>query len=508
MQPTVLPYLHFTDKDGSPLNGEVSFGLPNQNPETAPITVYWDRAGTQPASQPITVKNGFAMRTGTPGTLFANQTYSLLVRNATGAMVFYGADSSQFDPSSANLTNTSQWVASGLSVVYNSASSFVVAGDQTADLHAGRRVRLTLGTGYVYGVITSSSFTSSTTVNVTLDGTSVLDASLSALDVSVLRADVEALPVLNYGKAQTVASAAGTTSLAGTWSNHITMTGTATITGFGTVPEGVRRTITAGGAFTLAYNATSMILPGASDITAASGDVFEVVSLGSGNWRCISYQRAAVAPLNIASDIGKIDDFATLEAPAGWLEANADAVSRTTYSKLFNAITRQTTGTTVSGSPTISSVANTTRVAVGMPISGPGIPSGATVAGVTASSITLSANATASASGVAIVIAPWGVGDGSTTFNLPDGRGNVRRGWDNGAGVDTGRRFGSLQLDAMQGHQHSAFNVSGGAVAGGGAIGTPGNSGSPVTDGINGTPRVASETRARNIAVLTCVKYA
>lgn len=31
----------------------------------------------------------------------------------------------------------------------------------------------------------------------------------------------------------------------------------------------------------------------------------------------------------------------------------------------------------------------------------------------------------------------FGVGDGSTTFNLPDVRGNFIRGWDNGAGVDT-----------------------------------------------------------------------
>jgi microcystin-dependent protein len=39
----------------------------------------------------------------------------------------------------------------------------------------------------------------------------------------------------------------------------------------------------------------------------------------------------------------------------------------------------------------------------------------------------------------------YGVGDGSTTFNLPDLRGNFIRGWDNGRGIDTGRTIGSSQ---------------------------------------------------------------
>ncbi len=40
----------------------------------------------------------------------------------------------------------------------------------------------------------------------------------------------------------------------------------------------------------------------------------------------------------------------------------------------------------------------------------------------------------------------FGVGDGSTTFNVPDLRGEFIRGWDNGAGVDSGRTFGSWQV--------------------------------------------------------------
>tara|TARA_R100001460_G_scaffold107633_1_gene156672 strand:+ start:38 stop:961 length:924 start_codon:yes stop_codon:yes gene_type:complete len=49
----------------------------------------------------------------------------------------------------------------------------------------------------------------------------------------------------------------------------------------------------------------------------------------------------------------------------------------------------------------------------------------------------------------------WGSGDGSSTFNLPDLRGQFVRGWDNSAGVDSGRSFASSQSDQNKTHDHS-----------------------------------------------------
>ena len=49
----------------------------------------------------------------------------------------------------------------------------------------------------------------------------------------------------------------------------------------------------------------------------------------------------------------------------------------------------------------------------------------------------------------------YGAGDGSTTFLLPDDRGEFKRGWDNGRGVDEGRAFGSAQSDQYRSHLHS-----------------------------------------------------
>lgn len=53
----------------------------------------------------------------------------------------------------------------------------------------------------------------------------------------------------------------------------------------------------------------------------------------------------------------------------------------------------------------------------------------------------------------------FGEGDGESTFNLPDLRGKFIRGFDDGAGVDTGREFGSYQEDDLKRHTH-AFVVS------------------------------------------------
>ena len=84
---------------------------------------------------------------------------------------------------------------------------------------------------------------------------------------------------------------------------------------------------------------------------------------------------------------------AAASVPAGYLECNGAAVSRSTYSALFAVI-----GTT------------------------------------------------------------YGSGNGSSTFNLPDLRGEFVRGFDNGRGVDSGRSINNPQGSANQSHNHSYGN--------------------------------------------------
>lgn len=49
----------------------------------------------------------------------------------------------------------------------------------------------------------------------------------------------------------------------------------------------------------------------------------------------------------------------------------------------------------------------------------------------------------------------FGAGNGSTTFNVPELRGEFIRGWADGRSVDTGRTLGSAQGDAFDSHTHT-----------------------------------------------------
>ena len=85
------PYPVFFDTDGTPLqNGSIYIGQPNLNPETSPVTVYWDDALTQPAAQPIRTLNGYPSRAGTPSRIYTSGPYnSILVKNRKGAQIYY-----------------------------------------------------------------------------------------------------------------------------------------------------------------------------------------------------------------------------------------------------------------------------------------------------------------------------------------------------------------------------------------------------------------------------------
>ena len=99
-----------------------------------------------------------------------------------------------------------------------------------------------------------------------------------------------ALP-LNLAKGDDIASAS-TTDIAAATGNYLHITGTTTITALGTAPSGATRLVVFDGALTLTHHATSLILPTGANITTAAGDCAVFVSEGSGNWRCVVYQRA------------------------------------------------------------------------------------------------------------------------------------------------------------------------------------------------------------------------
>lgn len=106
-----------------------------------------------------------------------------------------------------------------------------------------------------------------------------------------------------------------------------------------------------------------------------------------------------------------------------------------------------------------------------------------------------------------------------SVFQLPDLRGMFLRGALgnlNSRDPDANRVVGSTQTDTMQGHYHSSLHTdfltratnetAGGALDWAGGNYDP-TTGSPITDGTNGTPRTGPETRPENIAVAYMIKY-
>jgi microcystin-dependent protein len=111
----------------------------------------------------------------------------------------------------------------------------------------------------------------------------------------------------------------------------------------------------------------------------------------------------------------------------------------------------------------------------------------------------------------------WGIGDGVTTFNIPDMRGFAPRAWDHGRGVDGGRSLGSMQDDALQGHTFGTGSEKLGYINVDATQGTHKYAGfgtsftgavTMVTDGTSGAPKQSYETRMKNIALMFVIKAA
>lgn len=114
----------------------------------------------------------------------------------------------------------------------------------------------------------------------------------------------------------------------------------------------------------------------------------------------------------------------------------------------------------------------------------------------------------------------YGAGDGTTTFNLPDLRGEFIRGNDEGRGVDIGRTVGSSQAQNIS-HRHDTPAVQGGSSVSYSPLTLPyGSTGRTSVCGGGGGANIANkergwsgpaedigDVRPRNISLLPCIKY-
>lgn len=190
-------------------------------------------------------------------------------------------------------------------------------------------------------------------------------------------------------------------------------------------------------------------------------------------------------PANIARMTGEIVAWALRTAPTGWLFCDGSAVSRSTYSALFAAVT-PTLGTVTI---TIASPGVVSLTAHGM-LTGDAIfltTTGALPTGLTANtqywvikndanSFWLATSAANAAAGTKINTSgsqsgthtlrhcPYGVGDGSTTFNVPNFNGRVLVGLD-ASDTDFNALGKSGGSKLLQDHNHTIPGRTSGAIA-------------------------------------------
>lgn len=172
------------------------------------------------------------------------------------------------------------------------------------------------------------------------------------------------------------------------------------------------------------------------------GTYREVVKDSNGNliWDAVTQPIGVTVNQTLIGDgqpVGTVKPWAAFIAPNQYAFAYGQSVLRATYPDLFSAITITTLVSCSIGSAVLTGISDTTQIPIGAPVEFSCV-SGATVIAKSSNSVTLSTTSLGSGT-VTAVFFPWGNGNASTTFNIPDLRGVTLSGRPNMGGSDNGK---------------------------------------------------------------------
>ena len=145
------------------------------------------------------------------------------------------------------------------------------------------------------------------------------------IDSFVTQKDVSTFENAFYECRGSTLTAAATVNLSVSTGNFVHVSGTTTITSFGTLPAGSRFIVCFDDAVIVTYNATTLIIPGAANITTTAGDCMMLISEGSGSWRVVGYFPGTGLPVGTVTSV-------TATTPLSSTGGNAPDISLDTIS--------------------------------------------------------------------------------------------------------------------------------------------------------------------------------
>jgi hypothetical protein len=187
----LLSGLH--DSNGSPLaGGQVFTYFPGT---TTKQTCWTDKDQKHPATNPVTLTTNGQYQ------LYCDGWYKIIAKDSTGTTINTW-DNLAFSP------EIDQWMAQNYALTYVTGTQFTIAGDLTTVFSVGVPIKAIVTAGTIYGWVSSSSYTSVTTVNVTWQS-GQLDAGLSAVYTGIANGYITSDTYTTLTQAVAAATTAG-----------------------------------------------------------------------------------------------------------------------------------------------------------------------------------------------------------------------------------------------------------------------------------------------------------
>lgn len=167
-------------------------------------------------------------------------------------------------------------------------------------------------------------------------------------------------------------------------------------------------------------------------------------------------------PTNIGDGnaVGTVLPWSGLTAPSQYVFTYGQELIRTDYPEFYSAITLQTNVICTASSNTLTGIADTSQIPIGSPVElALCVPPGSTVISKTSGTVTLNNPANVSLNATARFF-PYGNGNGSTTFNVPDFRGATLIGRNNMGGSASSRLANGNSIGQVLAFTPTTYTIS------------------------------------------------